>query len=99
METQTFSKKSISTLLILALFFSRNMLAQQNKTIEEDVAPTHSIIFILSVLFFILGFAVFIVLKLRDDAKEKKDAQSISHHTKHRHLHRNHYGHRHQYNH
>jgi hypothetical protein len=99
MKTQTFSKKTLSALIIIALFSSQSMSAQQIQ-LEEDIAPTHSIIFILSGLFFIAGFILLIMLKLREDAKEKKEEEyTISHPVKHRHYHPKHYGHRHQYNH
>jgi len=83
-------------LLISAVFFSQNMLAQQNNLVE-DTSPTHSIIFIASILFFIIGFIVLIVLKLRDDAKSEKNTGATSVHTRNRHHHPNHYGHKHQY--
>lgn len=98
MKTQTISKKAFNSLLILVLFSCQRMLAQQNTTIE-DASPTHSIIFILSVLFFIAGFILLIMLKLREDAKEKKEGDTVSYQNKHRHHHPNHYGHRHQYHH
>lgn len=99
MKTQKNSKKTFGNLLITVLFSHQSMVAQQS-TIVEDITPTHSIIFISSALFFVLGFAVLIVLKLRDDAKEKKEIdESVSHTMKHRHYHPKHYGHRHQYHH
>jgi hypothetical protein len=99
METQTTSKKAIGALLGIALFSCQSMLAQQSQ-LAEDLAPTHSIIFIFSVLFFIAGFTLLIILKVRQDAKDKKEEEdTISHVTKHRHHHPNHYGHRHQYHH
>ena len=98
MKTQTFSKETLSALIIIALFSYQSMSAEQIE-IAEDIAPTHSIIFILSTLFFIAGFILLIMLKLREDAKEKKEEDAISHPTKHRHYHPKHYGHRHQYNH
>jgi hypothetical protein len=97
MKTQTFSKKTFSALIIIALFSYQSMFAEQIE-IAEDIAPTHSIIFILSTLFFIAGFILLIMLKLREDEKEKEE-DTISHPVKHRHYHPKHYGHKHQYNH
>jgi len=99
MKTKTFSKKTFSALLAVVLFSYNSMSAQQNNVLE-DKAPTHSIIFIWSVLFFIAGFVLLIVLKLREDAKERRESNEVpSHNYKHRHHHPNHYGHRHQYHH
>jgi hypothetical protein len=99
MKTQKNSKKTYGVLLTITLFSYINASAQQNIALEDN-APTHSMIFIWSVLFFIAGFALLIFLKLREDAKDRKESNEMpSHSYKHRHHHPNHYGHRHQYHH
>ncbi|HXU27833.1 MAG TPA: hypothetical protein VN698_11435 [Bacteroidia bacterium] len=96
MKTQKNSKKTFISLLAMVLFSYQSMLAQQTST-AENITPTHSIIFISSAVFFILGFVVLIVLKIRDDAKERKESdEPVSKVVRH-HRHPNHYGHRHQY--
>ena len=91
--------KTINAAAILVIFFNQHALAQQN-TVEENISPIHSLIFIYSVLFFIAGFILLIVLKIREDAKSRKDEDVTNlYHQKNRHHHPNHYGHHHQYHH
>ena len=96
MKTQEFLKIIRGALAIAALFSFQSMAAQQNIT-AEDIAPMHSLIFIARILFFIIGFMLLIILKFRDDAKDKRESNQTTYVSKHRHHHPNHYGHHHQY--
>ena len=92
------TKQQTTTSLIafaFVLFFSQNALAQ-NSTLSEDDSIIHNLTFMVSVFLFIVGFTALIVLKMRDDSKkQQQNNQSQQIHTRHR----NHYGHKHQYNH
>ena len=95
MKTQTPSKKAIGATLI-ALAVSGSAIAQNGVSAASDEASNH-LTLALSVLLFIVGFAVLIVLKIRDDKKHQQEDASVHNHPHI--LHRNHYGHRHQYHH
>jgi hypothetical protein len=97
MKTQISPKKTVSSALIGLFFLSQQLFAQKQNLADENNEPTHNVTFVLCVLLFIIGFAALIVLKRRDDNKEKKPDQAPRQHA-HPH-HRNHYGHGHQYHH
>lgn len=88
--------KTISLILLVALFSSQNTFAQKQSLEIENNSLSHNVTFMLCVLFFIIGFIALIALKLRDDNKqEQKGQQNQQMHSRHR----NHYGSKHQYNH
>lgn len=98
MKTQI-SKKTISSML-LVLIASGSAFAQTKNSLKpiEDESSNH-LTLALSVLLFIIGFVILFVLKRRDDKKyEMEDKRNVSY-THGHHLHRNHYGHNHQYHH
>jgi len=97
MKTQILTKKATGATL-LALIVSGSTLAQTQISMDAAKDETsNSMTLALCVLLFIVGFAVLIVLKIRDDKKNPK--QKVEQHNHPHILHRNHYGHRHQYNH
>jgi len=96
MKTQISSKKAIGATL-LALLISGGAFAQSQSSMAND-ETSNNMTFVLCVLLFIVGFAILIMLKIRDDRKNPKH-HDMSGHRPHI-LHRNHYGHgKHQYHH
>ncbi|MEO8759414.1 MAG: hypothetical protein ABI388_00650 [Bacteroidia bacterium] len=95
MKTEISSKKATSATL-LALIVSGSAFAQTQNSITANDDSSNNLTFALCILLFIVGFAVLIVLKMRDDKKHPK--QNGQHQQPHS-LHRNHYGHKHQYHH
>jgi heme/copper-type cytochrome/quinol oxidase subunit 2 len=94
-NTTTISKKTISTILVVALFSCQSAFAQNPSAIEENDSLIHNLTFMLSIFLFIVGFTALIVLKMCDDSKKQQGNQHQQLHTRHR----NHYGRKHQYNH
>ena len=96
MKTQILTEKATGATL-LALIVSGSAFAQTQNSIVANEEQSNNVTFALCVLLFIVGFAVLIYLKIRDDKKNPK--QNVQQHNHPHILHRNHYGHRHQYNH
>jgi cytochrome c biogenesis factor len=101
MKTKTLSTKTISTMLISGLLSSQHVFAQKQNMVAEANEPSRNLTFILCMVLFIAGFALLIVLKLREDNKEKKQLKEDTlKSSKYLHMHHpNHYKHKHQLHH
>jgi heme/copper-type cytochrome/quinol oxidase subunit 2 len=97
MKTQTISKKAIGGALIVLIVSGNYAFAQTQSSMVANDEFSDNLTYALCVLLFVIGFAVLIVLKIRDDKKNPK--QKIAQNNQPHILHRNHYGHRHQYHH
>ena len=92
MKAHTTSKKAISATSIALLFLSQQLFAQKQGVESEYDNMSYNTTFMLCILFFIVGFTILIILKLRDDKKQREHRNPVIHAR-----HRNHYGSRHQY--
>ncbi len=97
MKTKNPTKVIGAALFTLAVSGSHAFAQTKNSLALAEEESSNHLTLALSVLLFLIGFAILFILKKRDDKKhELEDHQSSNRpHI----IHRNHYGHNHQYHH
>ena len=90
MEAKTANQKSGVICFLIIVFFNQTVFARQTVLDKENGGISHNIMFLLCILFFIIGFITLILLKIKDD--QKKNTSSGHHSVTPQARHRNHYG-------
>ena len=68
-KTQTTTQKTMSIVLVVALFSTQSAFAQKQSMEVDTSSPMHNPFLLVSALLFIVGFTILFALKLRDDNK------------------------------